>query len=98
MITALMRVTGLSKLSLGIIAIVLIIAAAGLIYSLSARSQDKRVNEAAMRGVATERAATAAGQVSRAETANKAEAEVRAEPEKRREICSKYSRTPENCT
>ena len=97
MITAIMKATGLSKLSLGIAALVLAIAAAGLIYGLSARSQDKRVSEGVERGAANERAAATGEQAKRTETANKAEAEVQASPEKSRAVCSKYSRTPENC-
>ncbi len=77
MLTAIMKATGLSKLTLGIAAIVLIIAAVGLIYALSARSQDKRVNEAFDSGVTTERGETNADTIKQVEKGNAAESEVR---------------------
>ena len=93
MLAAIMKATKLSKLSLGLIVLGVIIAAAAVILI----TQDKRVDEGVERGAANERAATAGEQVKRTETANKAEAEAQASPDKRRAVCSKYSNTPENC-
>lgn len=96
MITFIAKQFGLSKGVIWVVLGIAVLALVSLAFALIAASQDKRVSEGVERGAATERAATAAVQGKRAETANKAEAEL-ADPEKRRAICSKYSRTPDHC-
>ena len=92
MLTTIMRATGLSKLTLGLIAAAVVIIAAGLIYALSARSQDKRVSEGVERGAATERANAGAEQADRTQRANKASAEVITDPASREVQCDPYNR------
>ncbi|MBH9537541.1 hypothetical protein [Novosphingopyxis sp. YJ-S2-01] len=98
MLTTIMRATGLSKLSVGLIAAAVVIIAVGLIYALSARSQDMRVSEGVERGKAIQEAASGAEQAKRTRRANKASAEVTTDPTSREVQCDPYNRSrPAEC-